>query len=25
VDFKAEERANGVCHNNGDMLTKLQV
>jgi hypothetical protein len=25
VDFKAEERANGVCHNNGDMLTKLQA
>ncbi|GMY27710.1 hypothetical protein FCV25MIE_22952 [Fagus crenata] len=25
VEFKVEERANGMCHNNGDLLTKLQV
>ncbi|KAG2727137.1 hypothetical protein I3760_01G145500 [Carya illinoinensis] len=25
VDLKVEERANGVCHSNGDMMTKLQA
>ena len=25
VDFKVEEMANGMCQNNSDMLTKLQV